>query len=110
MKLPRGESAVVDLAKIRDYCLNPAHPRGRHKARVFASALGITQDDAELLRDELLRAAAEEDAMPGRTDEYGERYAIDFTLVRGSRQALVRSNWIVLHGKQFARLTSCYVL
>ncbi|WP_200235400.1 DUF6883 domain-containing protein [Thiohalocapsa halophila] len=42
MKLPNANQAVVDLEKLRGYCLNPAHPRGRHKARVFAAALGIT--------------------------------------------------------------------
>lgn len=27
--------------KLTGYCLNPEHPRGKHKARVFASALGF---------------------------------------------------------------------
>ncbi len=44
MKLPNGERAVVDIIKLQDYCLNPAHPRGQHKARVFAAALGLTPD------------------------------------------------------------------
>ncbi len=44
MKLPNSDRAVVDIAKLRDYCLNPAHPRGRHKARVFAAALGLTAE------------------------------------------------------------------
>jgi len=35
----------VETRKLRDYCLSPEHPRGRHKARVFASALGLTVDD-----------------------------------------------------------------
>jgi hypothetical protein len=33
MKLPNPKRAVVDIAKLRDYILNPEHPRGRHKAR-----------------------------------------------------------------------------
>jgi hypothetical protein len=33
------------------------HLRGRHKARVFASALQLFQTDAELLRAQLLNAA-----------------------------------------------------
>ena len=41
--LPNPDRAVVDLAKLRDYCLNPQHEEGKHKARVFASALGLTQ-------------------------------------------------------------------
>ncbi len=49
MRLPNAERAVVDIAKLRDYCLNFEHPRGRHKARVFAAALGLTTADAEML-------------------------------------------------------------
>jgi hypothetical protein len=45
-KLPNPDDAVVDIRKLRDYCLNPAHPRGRNKARVFASVLGLTASDA----------------------------------------------------------------
>lgn len=38
MKLPNGDRAVISMGKLRGYCLNPEHPSGRHKARVFASA------------------------------------------------------------------------
>jgi hypothetical protein len=110
MKLPGGELAIVDTVKLHDYCLNPLHPRGRHKARVFASALGLTRADAEFLREELLRAAREADAAMDDFDEYGERYTIDFGLERGVRRAMVRSTWIVRRGERFPRLTSCYVL
>lgn len=37
MKLPNGDRAVVDIVKLTDYCLSTTHPRGRHKARVFAA-------------------------------------------------------------------------
>ena len=110
MKLPGGEDAVVDVAKLRDYCLNPGHVRGRHKARVFASVLGIGQDDAEYLRWQLLRAARESEATRGENDEYGERYLIDFEILRGERRAVVRSTWITRSGEKAPRLTSCYVL
>jgi len=69
---------VVDIAKLRDYCLDPAHPRGRFKARVFASALGLTQADAEFLRRQLLLAARDGAAAVAGRDEYGERYTIRF--------------------------------
>jgi hypothetical protein len=110
MKLPSGEHAIVEIAKLHDYCLNPLHPRGRHKARVFVSALGLTRADAEFLREELLRAAREADAVMGDADEYGERYTIDFALARNVRRAMVRSTWMVRRGERFPRLTSCYVL
>ena len=110
MKLPNGGDAIVDIVKLRDYCLNPSHVRGRHKARIFASALGLTQADAEFVRESLLQAARTEDAIESDRDDYGQRYTVDFALVRGERQARVRSAWIVLRDECLPRLTSCYVL
>ncbi len=43
MRLPNPELAVVDIVKLTDYCLNPKHEDGKHKARVFAAALSISQ-------------------------------------------------------------------
>src|SRR2546421_12536246 len=93
MKLPSGERAVVDIAKLRDYCLNADHPRGRHKARVFAAALGLTPGDAAALRDTLMQAAQTEEAVVTDQDQYGQRYVLDFTMVTTAGQALVRSCW-----------------
>jgi hypothetical protein len=56
MKLPNAEAAVVDIVKLREYSLNPDHPKGKHKARVFLAALGIDENDAEQLREIILRA------------------------------------------------------
>ncbi len=110
MKLPNGGQAVVDIAKLRDYCLSPDHPRGRHKARVFAAALGLNSDHAEELRTSLLQAARTEEASMSDQDEYGQRYVLDFTMHGSVGEAQVRSCWIVLRGEDFPRLTTCYVL
>jgi hypothetical protein len=110
MKLPRPELAVVEIAKLRDYCLSAQHLRGRHKARVFAAALGLTADHAEQLRDALLEAARREEAAATDKDEYGQRYVVDLTMKGPAGQARIRSSWIVRTGEDFARLTSCYVL
>lgn len=111
MKLPNGASAVVDIEKLRDYCLSSQHPEGRHKARVFLSALGMTSADADKLRDILLSAAvmSNEVSMTG-ADKYGCRYSLDVVVISGSREALVRSAWIIKTGEDFPRLVSCYVL
>ena len=110
MRLPGAERAVVDIAKLQEYCLNPQHPRGRHKARVFVSALNLHQADVEFLRSQLLDAARLTDVMVGDADEYGQRYVIDFECVNGTRRGLVRSAWIILRGEDFPRLATCYVL
>ena len=51
MKLPNGKKAVVEIAKLRDYCLSVAHPEGRHKARVFRAVLGIGPADSHMLQE-----------------------------------------------------------
>jgi hypothetical protein len=110
MKLPNAERAVVNLAKLRDYSLNPAHEVGKHKARVFRSALGLTVADAEWLRARILQAAVEEDASPQPTSSFGENYVVDFLVEHGGSRAAVRTSWIIEYGTDFPRLTSCYVI
>lgn len=109
MKLPNGDRAVVDLRKLQEYCLNPHHSRGRNKARVFAS-VGIAQADAEALREALLAAAVNTEARSGVVNPYGQRYIVDFDLVRQNRIVRIRSTWIVRIGEDLPRLTSCFVL
>lgn len=109
MRLPRGSSAIVDTDKLTGYCLNPEHPRGKHKARVFASALGLTAAHAEMLRSALLEAAASVDVQPTITDQFGERYVLEFQMRGPTGAAVVVSTWIVLRGEQRPRLTTCFV-
>lgn len=109
MTLPNGEHAIVDSGKLEGYCLNPQHSRGRNKARVFAS-VGIRQADAEALTDALRSAATNAEARLGIANQYGQRYIVDFDLVRQARTVRVRSTWIVRIGEELPRLTSCYVL
>ncbi len=110
MKLPNATRALVDIRKLRDYCLSPTHPKGRHKARVFAAALGLTADQAGELQSELLEAARTQDATPITRDKYGRHRGVDFRLATPTGWALIRSGWIVRDREDFPRLTSCYVL
>jgi hypothetical protein len=110
VKLPNGERAIVEIGKLRDYCLNPAHPRGRHKARVFESTLGLTSLDAPRFHAALLEAARTGDAVLGDRDSYGQRYILDFPMRGPVRTVTVRSCWIILAGQDTPRLTSCWVL
>ena len=111
MRLPNGENAIVDIRKLTEYCLNVDDPRGRHKARVFASALGITASNADELRGMLLHTAkTTESAAAGEKDTYGERFIVDFEWTTATGTAPVRSTWIMLVNENTPRLTSCYVL
>jgi len=108
----RFNAIVVEPAKLRDYCLSDTHPRGRHKARVFRSRLGLTAADSDTLRQSLLDASTnrQDDLLPSLADEFGQRYVLDFELTTATGSATIRSAWIVLAGEDVLRLTSCYVL
>ena len=108
MRIPHAENATVDIRKLRDYCLNLEHPEGKHKARLFVAALGMTEADAEPLCDALLHVVKSHDATLGRRDAYGQRYQIDFAFDWRGRQTILRSGWIIEHGSDVPRLTTCY--
>jgi hypothetical protein len=110
MKLPNGQEAFIDVAKLRDYCLNPDHPKGKHKARVFNAALGLTANDAERLREVLLGVARTHDAQSVGPNDYGRRYNIEFKMLGPRGEVAVRCSWIIRDGEEFPRLTSCYVV
>ncbi len=110
MRLPNAEYAVANIRKLCDYCLNPQHDEGKHKARLFAAALGITSDHAEELREALLQAIKTHEAHLGRCDAYGQRYFVDFIMFRQDKYAMIRSAWIIEHDSEIPRLTTCYPL
>jgi hypothetical protein len=110
MKLPNSSRAVVDAEKVRRYCLNRTHPRGRHKARVFASKLGLTAADSDSLRRALLDAALYSEATRGESDRYGQRFVLEFEMTTQHGKARIRSAWIVRTGEDFPRFLTCFVL
>jgi len=109
VRLPSCHKAVVEIEKLRDYSLNPNHPVGQHKARVFRAALGITLKDAEWLRELAHEIAVHDDAKRGTASVFGDKYVIDSVVEYEGKFAVVRFCWIVELGTEFPRLTSCYV-
>ncbi len=89
MKLPNADRAVVDTGKLRDYSLNSQHEAGKHKARVFKSALGLRVDDAEWLRGKILSAAQSSEAVARPDSPFGSNFVVDILIEREGRTALV---------------------
>jgi hypothetical protein len=110
MIVPNAHLAVVDDAKLVEYCLNPQHPRGRHKARVFRSRLEIGPKEFQILRDALLAAVKTSVASVGEVDSFGQRYIVDFEMGSPAGGTTVRSAWIIRADEDFPRLSTCYVL
>jgi hypothetical protein len=82
----------------------------KHKAAVFRAALGLNASDAPELREWILRAAVAGEAFFERSDEFGDRYRLDFEIATPSGRAMVRSAWIIRADEDFPRLTTRFVL
>ncbi len=110
MRVPFCEKAEVNIRKLRDHCLNPNHEVGKHKARVFASALNFREENAEELQNILLDAVKINDAEIGRLDKYGQHYTVDFEVERQGKRAVVRSGWIIDTGSDIPGLVTCMII
>ncbi|MES1198722.1 MAG: DUF6883 domain-containing protein [Pseudomonadota bacterium] len=95
MRLPNGDRATVPLDRLRSYVLSTDHPKGKHKARVFAAALGLSASEALVLQAWLLDLAINGDAEPSQSDQYGQRFVIRGKMRYNGREAEVRTVWIV---------------
>ncbi len=107
--LPNADKAVVLLEKLRGYSLDSSHPVGKHKARVFASALGMTKNDAPRLREMILQAVLTNEATEAGTSEHGTRFTVDFQTLGLKGSVTIRTAWIIDAGESVPRLTSCYI-
>ncbi|MGH2954083.1 MAG: DUF6883 domain-containing protein [Solirubrobacterales bacterium] len=108
--LPNADRAVIEPEKVRDYVLSPDHEHGRHKARVFRSALGIDRDSWEYLRQQIAARVVEADVSEVRTGRYGLRYSVPM-LIEGlnGQTHEVTTGWIIDREGAPPRLTTAYV-
>ena len=110
MILPNPDLAIIDDDKLTGYSLNLDHTEGKHKARVFKSALNMDASDSDELKQALLDALGNYDAIPTKSNAYGQKYVIDFPLNHQGKTATIHSVWIIRNNEDFARLITCYVL
>jgi hypothetical protein len=109
-EMPPRDRAILDIRKLGDYCLNPSHSRGRHKARVFRDSLGLRRADAGWLRDLLLEAFRSEEPSREQLDRWGTRWHLDVNVARQGKSAVVRTIWIVRSGEAVPKFVTCWVL
>ncbi len=107
--LVNADQAVIDVRKLTEYALNPMHPTGENKARVFRSALGFTSEHAEELILQIRKGIASAPASPGIADKFGPRMTVDLLITGPAGQAVVRTGWIYDPGSTAPRLTTIFV-
>ena len=108
MKLPNGEFAIIPMEKLTDYCLNPNHSSGKHKARVFASALGITAENADDLRELIAKAAIEGEVIQQNSTEFGQLYKVDWA-ISDQESIILRTLWEITSARPNPRLVSAFI-
>jgi Domain of unknown function (DUF6883) len=108
--LPNAENAIIDSKKLVDYALDPEHVTGSDKARVFNSALGFDQSNAENLAAQIREGVLRNPAVEGSSDQYGKRFNVDIPVTgpNGSTKT-VRTGWIFDPGATRARLVTIFV-
>jgi len=109
VRLPGARDATIPTAKLVSYALSATHQRGRHKARVFASALGITASDWRYLHDQILAALPDGEVRSTHVTPFGIAYEV-IVMIDGlnGRTVQVVTTWIVASGAA-PRLTSTWV-
>ena len=77
MLLPNVENAYIDDRKLIDYCFSETHPIGKHKARVFMSALDFSLENFQDLKASILIEIFEKEAIITEINQYGTLYVVD---------------------------------
>ena len=104
------EEAFINPDKLTKYALNPNHPVGANKARVFESALGYNLSNSDDLMKQVFEKLPMCDAVPGTVDVYGARYTVDIPITGpNGNTANVRTGWIIKAGSSIPELTTLYV-
>jgi filamentous hemagglutinin len=108
-RLIGANRARIDPRKLTDYALNPNHPVGGNKAKVFDSALGYNQSNSEGLLQQLQRGVMQNTPVPGKVDSFGARFTVDIPVTGPSGSATVRTGWILKPGSTTPEMTTLFV-
>lgn len=108
MKLPRNREATIAASKITGYLLSETHPVGSTKAKYFR-ALGYSEENADQLREALVRIAATGDIAKEIVTPYGTKYVVEGDLVTPiERRVRVRTIWMARADEDILRFVTAY--
>lgn len=108
--LSNARKAKMPKSKIVDYALNPDHPTGKHKAKVFESALGYNKDNYKSLIKQIKQNVGKYKATQVGQNEHGVLYQVIMPIKgpNGKTKDVV-TGWIIKNGDYYPSLTTLYV-
>lgn len=102
--------ATINPNKLTGYALNPEHPVGSNKAKVFENALEYNQSNADGLMKQIYEKLPQNEAILGKIDQYGQRYTVDIPITGPNGNTVnVRTGWIIKTGSDVPELTTIFV-
>lgn len=105
-----ADKAVIDPKKLTSYALNPDHPVGGNKAKVFESALGYNHTNVEDLMTKVQAGVVSNPAKLLGSDNFGQRMAVEMPITGiNGNTAIVRTGWMYDAGSSVPRLTTIFV-
>lgn len=107
--LPNYQNAFISDEKIYEYCLNPLHEQGKHKARMFKRLLGVSAKEGELLKVEIKNKLSSSPISNIRENRHGIIYTVPMKISIFDKEANIITAWIIEHGDWNPRLITCYV-
>jgi hypothetical protein len=108
MKLPNGDRPEISMEKILGYCLNLNHDKGKDKARVFQSRLGITSQNADRWVELIQIAAVEGEVVQESNTRFDKEYKGDWEIPNTVGTEL-RTIWEVSLESDYPRLISAFL-
>jgi hypothetical protein len=103
-KLPNIDAVIVEDAKLTEYLLNPAHPRGAAKAN-FLARFGFSAERPEQAREAFLEHARQYDFSASQQTRFGVIFEVDGPLPSpDGRNPYVRTVWMLDDGATAPRL------
>lgn len=105
------QQLVIDPRKLTAYALDMDNPKSVDKALMFRQCLGFTKGNYHGLLAQIQDKAMNAEAVPGKSDKYGQRYRVDILVdgVEPNQQDIVRTGWIVKPDESLAQLVTLYI-
>jgi len=109
--IPNFQKAEIPRQKLVNYLLDPLHKEGRHKARVFKSALAFDQSSWEELAQAIIAELPYFPATVGSEGEWGKKYEVVLPITgKNDRNVEVLTVWIIRLETDFPKFVTALVV
>ena len=108
--LLNAKHAVIDPKKMVSYALNPNHPHGGNKARVFESALGYNPSNVDTLATRVHQGVLNSPAVIKDATQHGQLLGVNMPILGvNGETVIVRTGWIYEPEAVVPRMTTIFV-